>query len=498
MQLERRQSTRIKLDHLAYINLPAANGGIVLDVSEGGLSFHSAVPIEATDVVRFRLAVGTIKHLEATASVAWLDSTRKSGGLQFTSVPTEMRWQIENWVRAGNSPAAQESQQNKPPETVAAVPTELLEVMTPAPDLIAESAEQVKAQAATDALLMAPAAPSLELAPDASATGLDEPFTLGGGTHEPSAETGKEPTVSRMFTFGVAPAEMKAAEPSPIAPTGSAPALRNPLSMFPAESGEIEREPVARKHSFSIVAAIVVLACVVATVTLSYTYRGDAGAGLVWLGQKISGREKSNVLKSAPSGSPPPNEPSAVQTPDQNSIPAEAPAVPPATAAGGASGGSTTGAASGGAAPAGASLSGPAHIPMKESRGAGQGTETGKPPLKAAQGQSAESGATQAAANGAAADTSGGADGDSELALARKYLRDAQSPADTATAAQLLWVSIEKGNTNAEVELAGLYARGEGVQKSCEQARILLTAATNKGNATARQKLDELKTNGCS
>ncbi len=62
-------------------------------------------------------------------------------------------------------------------------------------------------------------------------------------------------------------------------------------------------------------------------------------------------------------------------------------------------------------------------------------------------------------------------------------MRDAQSPADTATAAQLLWVSIEKGNTNAEVELAGLYARGEGVQKSCEQARILLTAAVNKGNA---------------
>jgi hypothetical protein len=497
MQLERRQSTRIKLDHLAYINLPAANGGIVLDVSEGGLSFHSAVPIAATDVVRFRLAVGTIKHLEATASVAWLDSTRKSGGLQFTSVPTEMRWQIENWVRAGNSPAAQESQQNKPPETVAAAPTELLELMTPAPDLIAESAEQVKAQATTDALLMAPPTPSLELAPDASATGLDEPFTLGGGTHEPIAETGKEPTVSRMFTFGAAPAEMKAAEPSPIAPTGSAPVSRNPLSMFPAESGEIEREPVARKHSFSIVAAILVLACVVATVTLSYTYRGDAGAGLVWLGQKISGREESNVSKSAPSGSPAANVPSAVQAPDQNAG-TQATVSPSTTAPGGASGGSTTGAASGAAAPPGASLSGPAHIPMKESRGAGQGTETGKPPLKAAQGQSAESGATQAATNGAAADTSGGADGDSELALARKYLRDAQSPADTATAAQLLWVSIEKGNTNAEVELAGLYARGEGVQKSCEQARILLTAAVNKGNATARQKLDELKTNGCS
>jgi len=497
MQLERRQSPRIKLDHLAYINLPAANGGIVLDVSEGGLSFHSVVPIEATDVVRFRLAVGTIKHLEATASVAWLDSTRKSGGLQFTSVPTEMRWQIENWVRAGNSPAAQESQQSKPPETVAASAAELLEPMTPAPEVIAESAEQAKAETPIDAPFMAPTTAGLELALDQPATGLDEPFTLGGGTHEPIAETGKEPTVSPMFTFGEAPAEMKAAEPSPIGPTGSAPALRNPLSMLPAESGEIECEPVARKHSFSIVAAILVLACVVATVTLSYTYRGDAGAGLVWLGQKISGRGESNVSQNASTSSPAANVPSAVQTPDQNAG-TQATVSPSTTAPGGSSAGSTTGAASGAATPPAASLSGPAHIPMKESGGVGQGTETGKPPVKAAQVQSAESGTTKGATNGAAADTPSGADGDSELALARKYLRDAQSPADTATAAQLLWVSIEKGNTNAEVELAGLYARGEGVQKSCEQARILLTAAVNKGNAIARQKLEELKTNGCS
>src|ERR1700683_755881 len=185
MQLERRQSPRIKLHHLAYINLPAANGGIVLDVSEGGLSFHSVVPIEATDVVRFRLAVGTIKHLEATASVAWLDSTRKSGGVQFTSVPTEMRWPIEHWVRAGNSPAAQESQQSKPPETVAASAAELLEPMTPAPEVIAESAEQAKAETPIDAPFMAPTTAGLELALDQPATGLDEAFTPGGGAHQP-------------------------------------------------------------------------------------------------------------------------------------------------------------------------------------------------------------------------------------------------------------------------------------------------------------------------
>ncbi len=74
----------------------------------------------------------------------WLGSIpRESPG---TCSSPACRRKCDGRLRTGcvrrNSPAAQESQENKPPETVAAVPTELLGLMTPAPDLIAESADK--------------------------------------------------------------------------------------------------------------------------------------------------------------------------------------------------------------------------------------------------------------------------------------------------------------------------------------------------------------------
>jgi hypothetical protein len=43
---ERRQNPRTKLVEIAYIGMGPENGGLVLDVSEGGLSFHSVAPIQ--------------------------------------------------------------------------------------------------------------------------------------------------------------------------------------------------------------------------------------------------------------------------------------------------------------------------------------------------------------------------------------------------------------------------------------------------------------------
>jgi len=60
-----------------------------------------------------------------------------------------------------------------------------------------------------------------------------------------------------------------------------------------------------------------------------------------------------------------------------------------------------------------------------------------------------------------------------------------------------LWVSVENGDTHAEVALAGRYTHGEGVPQSCAQARVLLEAAAKRGNAEAKQKLDELPQAGC-
>lgn len=61
-----------------------------------------------------------------------------------------------------------------------------------------------------------------------------------------------------------------------------------------------------------------------------------------------------------------------------------------------------------------------------------------------------------------------------------------------------LWVEIASGNTSAEVSLGEMYAKGDGVEKNCEQARVLFKAAWAKGNTDGQKKLDNLNQNGCS
>jgi hypothetical protein len=87
--------------------------------------------------------------------------------------------------------------------------------------------------------------------------------------------------------------------------------------------------------------------------------------------------------------------------------------------------------------------------------------------------------------------------GKSELTYAQHYLNGTDGKRNSEAAAVWLWAAVRKGNTTAEVELAELYLTGDGVTKNCEQAHILLLAAS-KGNASARQKLHEVLGYGCS
>lgn len=60
-----------------------------------------------------------------------------------------------------------------------------------------------------------------------------------------------------------------------------------------------------------------------------------------------------------------------------------------------------------------------------------------------------------------------------------------------------LWSEVSAGSIAAEVVLAELYVRGDGVPRNCEQARVLLKAAAKSGDLQAAQDLRTLKQNGC-
>ena len=87
--------------------------------------------------------------------------------------------------------------------------------------------------------------------------------------------------------------------------------------------------------------------------------------------------------------------------------------------------------------------------------------------------------------------------GTNELRLAQRYLGGSMGARDSAEAAKLLWKAVRQQNATAALMLSDLYAHGDGVPKSCDQARLLLLAAAKRGAPQAAQQLRSLQSRGC-
>jgi hypothetical protein len=85
--------------------------------------------------------------------------------------------------------------------------------------------------------------------------------------------------------------------------------------------------------------------------------------------------------------------------------------------------------------------------------------------------------------------------GAEELATAEKYLNGGTH--DPQQAASWLWKSVAKQNMTAALLLSDLYVHGDGVAKSCDQARLLLDATARKGSTAAAVRLRNLPAFGC-
>jgi PilZ domain-containing protein len=102
---ERRHFPRIAVRNLAYLNLEPDNGGILIDISEGGICFRSAVPVPQNSTVHFSFSLDD-ERIETSGRLAWSDATRKRGGLRFTSVSPEARRAISDWIDDHKLPVA--------------------------------------------------------------------------------------------------------------------------------------------------------------------------------------------------------------------------------------------------------------------------------------------------------------------------------------------------------------------------------------------------------
>jgi hypothetical protein len=88
--------------------------------------------------------------------------------------------------------------------------------------------------------------------------------------------------------------------------------------------------------------------------------------------------------------------------------------------------------------------------------------------------------------------------GVNEFVTAERYLKGTLGTTpDSREAALWLWKAVGKKNPAAMIALSDLYLRGDGVPKSCDQARLLLDSAARKGETAAAERLRHLQAFGC-
>jgi hypothetical protein len=264
MPHERRVNIRRAPEHLAYLSLPLDNGGIVLDVSEGGLRFHTIARVEADGPIHFRFAIDSAARTKAVGELTWIDETGKTGGLRFTELPDEVREQIRDWVRLSKTSAK----------------ASVLDIPVARPALEADVALGGKSDLA--AVVDNPAA---------------EPAAGAGGT--PSSKVDLAPAAATGY-----PLLLYHSNP----PIYSAPS--NKLSMFPLElnsetvaTADSVRQSLIMRNPIAAVGLTIALAFLVSIGIFAYVSTSRAGELLLDWGEKLLG---GYYLQPIPRDPPPP------------------------------------------------------------------------------------------------------------------------------------------------------------------------------------------------
>jgi hypothetical protein len=230
-------------------------------------------------------------------------------------------------------------------------------------------------------------------------------------------------------------------------PPGGLPVLEDVRARFPLMRGD-DSYNGAHARSAARWRGLAVLATVVAAGALLYVYQREAGDSLIWLGETLAGRTKASAA-----------------------VPESKPVAPAETAQAPVEGNGAPEKAEAEAAP----KTGPEVTPTTESELA-PGKEQASP----------QSGAMIRSPQR------------QESVLEQPAVRQkAEPPRSEGESVASLWDAVQGGSVAAEMSLAEHFARGDGVAKNCDQARVLLKAAAGKGNREARLRLYQLESGGC-
>jgi len=104
METERRHQPRKQPEKLTYVHFEPENGGIVLNASEGGISFFAIAPLHQTGTIRFAIVPGTQERIMAAGQIVWTDELKKVGGLSFAELAPDVRERVRGWLSQRAAP----------------------------------------------------------------------------------------------------------------------------------------------------------------------------------------------------------------------------------------------------------------------------------------------------------------------------------------------------------------------------------------------------------
>jgi hypothetical protein len=209
---------------------------------------------------------------------------------------------------------------------------------------------------------------------------------------------------------------------------------------FPASS---------RPRSVALWRSIAVLATATAIAALVVAYQRDLGSSLIWLGETISGKTRASGVspETKPALGTASQDASAASPSPETSAASQKPEEADAT---------------------------PKTLPAPAVSTQDQPVNPGTPNPSASNGSEHQ-----------------------ESMLERQVIQDKPEVWDSSESIESLWGAVQGGSVSAERSLAERFVRGEGVNRNCEQAKVLLKAAADRGSREARLRLYELETQGC-
>ena len=96
---ERRQNPRHPVRPTEYVEIGDSNGGIILDISEGGMAVASAHALVGNQTLLFRFQLPrSLETIETSGEINWIGETKKRAGVRFVDLPAAAREQIQKWI----------------------------------------------------------------------------------------------------------------------------------------------------------------------------------------------------------------------------------------------------------------------------------------------------------------------------------------------------------------------------------------------------------------